>query len=388
MTDLERVLRPLLTDATVDELAASFVDDPTVTRWWTEPVDYTFGTPTTVGALRLKAETKTEPGAKTENETGAVEWSVFVKAIRSVRHWPLLHTLPPAVREAAMASDFWRFEADVYATDLTEALPAGLRLPVVHRVADLGDEHLAMILEDVPTLADPQLWDTARFAKAAELLGRASARLTERDALPVQSRTPAGPLAVFYDNYLVPLILPTLQSDDLWAHPLLKSADATLRTDLKELASRLPAVLDRLAHLPQVMVHGDASPQNLLIPADQPDTFVAIDWSLGGLAPAGEDLAQLLLGLAHAGQLELSELTTLRPILVTAFAAGLRAEGRDHPEADLAYALDGGLLFRSAFTALPLARLQEPLTDELAETFRSRFAMTRHLVDQALAMPR
>lgn len=384
MTDLERVLRPLLTDATVDELAASFVDDPKVTRWWTEPVGYAFGTPTTVGALRLKAETKTE----TSTGTGAVEWSVFVKAIRSVRHWPLVHTLPLAVREGALASDFWRFEADVYATDLTEALPDGLRLPIVHRVEDLGDDYIAMILEDVATLDDPRLWDTARFAKAAELLGRASARLTERDALPVQTRTPVGPLAVFYDSYLVPLILPALQSDDLWAHPLLKSADATLRTDLTELASRLPGVLERLADLPQVMAHGDASPQNLLIPADQPDTFVAIDWSFGGMTPAGEDLAQLLLGLAHAGQLELSELTALRPILLTAFAAGLRAEGRDHAEADLAYALDGGLLFRSAFTALPLVRLQEPLTDELAETFRSRLAMTRYLVDLALSMPR
>ncbi|MEV6417123.1 phosphotransferase [Kribbella sp. NPDC051718] len=380
MTELERVLRPLLTDATVTELAASFVDDPKVTRWWTEPVGYAFGTPTTVGALRLKAATATE--------AGDVEWSLFVKAIWSVRHWPLVHALPLAVREGALASDFWRFEADVYATDLTEALPDGLRLPFVHRVVDLGDEQIAMILEDVATLDDPDLWDTVRFAKAAELLGRASARLTERDALPVQSRTPAGPLAVFYDTYLVPLILPALQSDDLWAHPLLKSADAILRTDLTELASRLPAVLDRLAQLPQVMAHGDASPQNLLIPADQPDSFVAIDWSFGGLSPAGEDLAQLLLGLAHAGHLELSELTTLRPILVSAFADGLGAEGRDHREADIEYAMDGGLLFRSAFTALPLVRLQEPLTDELAETFRTRLAMTRYLVDQALAIPR
>lgn len=376
-TDLDRVLRPLLTDATVADLAASCLADPTdtVTRWWTEPVDYTFGTPTTVGAVRLKGETKS-----------GKEWSVFVKAIRSVRHWPLIGTLPPAIREAAIASDFWRFEADVYATDLTEALPEGLRLPAVHRVAELPDDHIVMIIEDVPTLEGQ--WDTARFAKAAELLGRASARLTERDALPVQFRTPAGPLAVFYDNYLIPLILPALQSDDLWTHPLLKTADATLRTDLKELANRLPEILDRLAHLPQVMVHGDASPQNLLIPADHPDTFVAIDWSLGGIAPAGEDLAQLLLGLAHAGQLELSELTTLRPTLVAAFTDGLSAEGGDHQETDIEYAMDGGLLFRSTFTALPLARLQEPFADELAETFRARLAMTRYLVDQALAMPR
>ncbi len=394
-TDLDRVLRDFLTQQTVEELAASClgdaevsvgdaevsvgdaavsVGDAEVSRWWTKPVGYSFGTPTTVGAVRLRGET-----------VDGRDWSLFVKVIQSFRHWPLIDTLPSPAREDAIASNLWRFEAEVYAAaaDVNAALPDGLRLPAVHRVADLPDDRIVMVLEDIAVGA--VRWDTQRFATAAELLGRASARLTRSDALPVQFRTPAGPLVTFYETYLVPLVLPALQSEDLWKHPLMATADDTLKTDLEELAHRAPAVLDRLTQLPQVMVHGDASPQNLLIPQSEPDTFVAIDWSLGGLAPAGEDLAQLQLGLAHAGELELEDLPVLRPALVDAYSNGLRTEGLDHPKNDIAYAMNAGLLFRSTFTSLPLDRLQDPITENLSDLFATRLTLTRHLTNHCLS---
>jgi hypothetical protein len=45
-----------------------------------------------------------------------------------------------------------------------------------------------------------------------------------------------------------------------------------------------------------------ASPQNLLLPADDPDSVLVTDWGFGSLLPAGFDLGQLLVGLMHAGQ--------------------------------------------------------------------------------------
>jgi len=41
----------------------------------------------------------------------------------------------------------------------------------------------------------------------------------------------------------------------------------------------VPELLDGMDALPQALPHGDASPQNLLVPADDPGTFVAIDVS-------------------------------------------------------------------------------------------------------------
>jgi len=71
-------------------------------------------------------------------------------------------------------------------------------------------------------------------------------------------------------------VLPLLERDELWAHPLVAGAvDGRLRADLRVLGTRVPKLLDRMDGLP----HGDASPQNLLVPADDPDTFVAIDVS-------------------------------------------------------------------------------------------------------------
>src|SRR5258706_769185 len=107
------------------------------------------------------------------------------------------------------------------------------------------------------------------------------------------------------------------------------------------------------------MVHGDASPQNLLIAAGEPYTFVAIDWSLGELAAAGQDLAQLLIGLAHAGQLPVAELARVRDIIVDAYMQGLAEEGYACDREHVAYGLDGALAIPSTFTDLPLDRLND-----------------------------
>ena len=50
-----------------------------------------------------------------------------------------------------------------------------------------------------------------------------------------------------------------------------------LRRDLMRLADRIPEMLGDLERVPQVLMHGDASPQNLLVPVDEPESFVAID---------------------------------------------------------------------------------------------------------------
>jgi hypothetical protein len=42
---------------------------------------------------------------------------------------------------------------------------------------------------------------------------------------------------------------------------------------------------------------------------------------------------------------------------------------------------------RSAFTALPLERLHEPMTEGLTRLVRDRLRLTRYLVDLGLALP-
>lgn len=373
----------LLREYEVVDLARTVLGDPgaTVTRWWVETVGYPFGSPTTEGLYRIRG-TAAAP-ATSAHEVG---WSAFVKLVRSYRHWPLFAVLPPALRERAAAGGEWRFEADVYTQGLGDALPDGLRLPLVHRVLDLGDDRIALFLEDVATAAGP--WDRVRFTHAARLLGRMAARLTRHDALPPSaSRIPGEITATYWTGRVLVAALPALSDDATWAHPAMAAADPDLRGDLGELAGRVPALLDTLTRLTQTLGHGDASPQNLLVPAAAPETFVAVDWTLGGLAAAGDDLGQLLVGLARAGETAGDELPALHDALVTAFTAGLAEEGLGVEEPAVRHGMDGGLVVRSAFTALPLERLREPLTDELADLLAARMRLTRYLVELGLALP-
>ncbi|MGH3611592.1 MAG: hypothetical protein ACRDRK_03020 [Pseudonocardia sp.] len=347
--------------------------------WSAMPVAHPLGQPTTAGLFRFRG--------LAVDCTGVVPWSLFRKVIQSYRHWPLIDILPPELRDEAPAGTKWRYEADVYASDLSRVLPAGMRLPRVHRIEDLGDDRIALWMEDVVTLETR--WDLPRFRRAARLLGRLDVRLTRADALPASASRIPGATTRLWHTGRVAIVLPALFADATWVHPLVAMAvDRRLRTDLVELAGRLPAVLDALDRLPHTLAHCDPSPQNLLVPADDPDGFVAIDWFLGGLVAVGYDLGQLLIGLAHSGELDPDELPAVHEAILTSYTAGLADEGMPVDEDLVRYGFDAAMVVRCAFTALPLELLDEPHppTVEQAAEFTRRARLTRYLVDLGLAL--
>jgi hypothetical protein len=140
---------------------------------------------------------------------------------------------------------------------------------------------------------------------------------------------------------------------------------------------------------PNAAVHGDASPQNLLVPSGAPDTFVAIDWSLMGPVAVGYDLGQLLIGLAHAGRLDVDQLTAVHEAVLPAYAAGLADEGMPVDLDVVRFGFHGALVVRSAFSALVFsgAAPPGPPTPDRAATVARRVRLTRHLVDLGLALP-
>ena len=393
--------------------AATGLSAAEVSRWWTEPVDYPVGSWATGGLSRVR-------GVAAVGRT-SVSWSAFVKVLRSPRGLHLPDDLPPGLRgplRAMAATDTtWRHEADVYRAGLDDVLPAGMRLPVRYRIDERDDDRIVEWLEDVPTA--PVRWDLARFARAARLLGRLAVRLTRCDRLPGSLiRVPGHVLRLQFVEREV-FVLPTLAGDALWAHPLVDAAaDRTLRADpdllrsvrdggvavllvehdmdfvmglvdriVRWAADRVPAILDTLDGLPQTYVHGDASPQNLLVPADRPDTFVAIDWSLMGPCAVGYDLSQLLVGLCHAGQLDVDALPALHDVVVPAYTGGLADEGVVADADVVRFGVHAALVVRSAFSALPLAHLAGSSTPGDAALVARRVRLTRHLVDLGLALP-
>jgi Phosphotransferase enzyme family len=351
-----------------------------VIAWEAEPFAYEINSPLTGGLYRV--------GGIASDGDWIGQWSVVVKLVRSWRHWPMLHVMPEHIQKAMLQHPGWRNEPEIYRSQLAGALPTGLRLPRVLRVHDLGDERFALWLEDVA--ADGQYWDLTRFQRAARLLGQLTGRLTAGDLLPPTVSRDVGDMTHdFYESRLRGYAFPILYGDAMWTHPVVAATvDGNLRTDLLELAERLPAMIARLDRLPHTFVHGDACPQNLLIPVDAAgDGFVVIDWGMACNAPVGYELAQLLIGLAHSGQLSVEELPEIHDVILAAYVDGLADEGLTVDENDVRYGFDAALVIRSAFTGLPLERLAGPPSDGLERLLADRARLTRYLVDLGLAIP-
>jgi hypothetical protein len=108
---------------------------------------------------------------------------------------------------------------------------------------------------------------------------------------------------------------------------------------------------------------------------------VVIDWGFDCPQAVGFDLGQLLIGLAHAGELSPAALPAVHKVILEAFTEGLAAEGMHVPQEQVRYGYLGSLLARATFTALPLENLGAPAADSDVLLFEDRVLLTRALID-------
>lgn len=359
---------PAALGALVDEALGVRVDGSCEVR----PFDYDFGSPATGGLYRVTGRTESgEP------------WSLFCKQLQHVRHWPQLTFLPEEVRADLTEQLPWRSELQLWAADQLATFPDGLRAPGLFRVVDLGDDRLAVWQEDVAH--DHGTWTLERFARAGELLGRWNARSTTPSALAVVGDLPPGfALRMYTLNAVSHRGLGPLADDDLWGHPWL-AAHADLRRELLELGGQIPVLLDTLDAMVQCSPHGDASPQNLLCPLEDPGTLVAIDLSFRSSHALGFDLGQLLVGLVHAGLRSAATLPETASTIVEGYVAGLRAAGIDDQDDAAARGFATSVLLRSGFDGFRYELIEDG-SAEAREAFDERVALSRFLVEQYRAV--
>ena len=330
-----------------------------------EGFPYAFGSPATAGLYRLRGE----------------GWSWFCKVLQHVRHWPGLAFLPPEQRAHFCASFPWRSELELWDEPYLSRLPAGLRAPTLHGVVDLGDDRLAVWMEDVAEAT--ATYDVERFAEAARLLGRWNARCSD-PGLVAGNPFPPGYALRMYADEAVPFrgLLP-LGDDGLWSHPWLAD-HAALRDDLRRLGADIPEMLTRLDGYVQTIPHGDASPQNLLVDADDPASFVVIDVSFRTPHALGFDLGQLLVGLTHAGQVPAAMLPEIAATILPAYLHGLAEEGITGQDDAVQDAFATSVMLRSGFDGFLYDLIgSESADDRLA--FDERVALARFLVDHYLS---
>jgi len=359
------------------------------------PIPYDAGSPATAGLWRVDVSAGSAPApGQDEQAPGPLSYAYFVKLLRHPRLWPgLIHLPDQASREEFVSYFPWRFELDMYECGIGAVLPAGMRTPRLHHIRRTDEDHLGLWWEFVPERPAP--WDLADYRRAAFLLGRLAARRREgadvNQLLPQASRQahPAGSaLRFFTERRVLHGVLPALRTGRIWDHPLASAAlrearDPALPADMLALADRLPEILDLLDRLPQTYAHGDASPQNLLLPATEPGTVVIIDWGFGSLLPAGFDLGQLLVGLAHTGKADPASLPDIDAAIFPAYLEGLAAEDYPAAPAQVRAGYIGALAARSTLSALPLELLSRPPAEQAAAEFLSRLRLTRALIDFA-----
>jgi hypothetical protein len=348
------------------------------------PINYTWGSVATAGLWRVDVR----------DAASSVEYAYFVKLLRHTRLWPGLRYLPDdATREEFVDFFPWRAELDMYESGIAAVLPDGMRMPALHHVKHANGDHIALWWEFVPERPGP--WRLADYRRAAYLLGRLAARRREGAEvnrwLPEVCLVPTAhgsALRYFAAGRVLRGAVPYLLGEELWQHPVVvaameRVADPDVQTQLRALCQRVPQLLDMLDTLPQTHAHGDATPQNLLLPVSEPDIVVVIDWGFGGLLPIGFDLGQLVAGLAQAGEADPDELVAVDPVIFEGYVDGLRAERYEQPESVVRAGYLGSLAVRSGLVTLPLELLPgstEP-TAEMVDKFAHGLRLARVLLD-------
>jgi len=331
-----------------------------------EVFPYSLGSPATGGLYRLRGD----------------DWSWFCKVLHHLRHWPALAHMPPEMAAEFAATYPWRSELELWDDAYSSRLPEGLRTPVLHGLVDLGDDRVAVWMEDVHVAQTS--CDLDLFERAARLLGRWNARCAD-PTLVATNDYESGFALKMYARQAVPMRgLAPLEDDGLWSHPWL-AEHAALRDDLRALGREIPAMLDRLDGHVQTIPHGDASPQNLLVPVDEPETFVVIDVSFRTPHALGFDLGQLLVGLTHAGQAPASMLPEIAATIVPAYLEGLALEAVTGQDDAVRDGFATGVMLRSGFDGF-LYDLIDSESDEDRHAFDERVLMTRFLVDHYRAV--
>jgi hypothetical protein len=365
-------------DVSDDELAAivarSLDESPgsvSIIESCAQTVAYEQDTITTAGRYWVRGSAQ---GAR-----GVRPFSFFVKHVQSWSRSSQFAHVPAEFRDFAEAGVPWRTEPLVYRSDLADRLPAGLTMARAFAVNDLDEKSAAVWLEEVPTVSAP--WGADDLAHAAYLLGRMAASPRVRELAAIGESDRAFPVRSYAEGRLRVQVVPMLNGEDVWRHPLVAGAfDDALRARLVAAAARLWDFVAELETVPNGAAHGDACTNNLLVPADS-DDLVLIDFGFWSVQPYGFDLAQLLLGDVQLGRRPAAELPAVEAACLPAYVRGLRDEGCDLDAGVVRRAHALQMLIFSGLSAIPFEHLGQEPTPELHRIAGERAAAARFMLD-------
>lgn len=231
----------------------------------------------------------------------------------------------------------WRREAEVYRSGVLDDLPPGIVAPRVYAIEERGDDEVGLWLEEVvETVGD---WPISRYAAATRDLGRFNGAYLAGRPFPIAPALRTGWLATWVgmtgSKTLEILADPTITEHELAS----RAVPRALHERLRALHAAREQLLEALDALPQTVSHLDAWRANL-IARDTPGRTetVAIDWSLLGLAPVGQELAIFVTGERVWLGLEGEKAEAVEAASYAAYLDGLREAGWTGREDELRFA--------------------------------------------------
>jgi len=276
--------------------------------WRARKLDGVVGNPVSIGTYRF------EGVGQDRNEW--LDWSIILKVIQSPAnlgydncgegkdqtHW-----------------NYWKRELLMYQSRWLETLPEGMRAPVCYDAVEIPGNVGGMWLEDVKD-SFSGTWPLHRYALAARHLGRLNGIYISRRELPSypwlsRHRTRQWLKSIPWQEFP-------------WDHPLVWQQFPNLGIDnFRSMLEESERFLARLEQLPKTISHGDTNPNNFIsrhLPRNQEQT-VAMNWSLTGIEPIGDDLGQLVYGTYMS--LKGYKLRDISETLFTSYVNGLQDSG-------------------------------------------------------------
>lgn len=251
--------------------------------------------------------------------------------------------------------NYWRREADVYASGLAQVWQAyGIRAPRLLAGVERPDGDVALWLEDVP--GEPATaWPLTRHLEHARRLGAAQGAVRPQDEPWLSHR--------FLRQYTGSNTLgqELLDDDEAWQQPLVRdhSPDG-LREAMVRLHHDREWFLQIMESLPRVFSHLDQWPAN--VRSDCHDS-VLFDWAFAGDGALGEDLGNYLPDSVFDLFVPAARLPEYASAAYEAYLHGLRESGRRGDEHLVRLGVCASAVKYDWLTALMLARASEEQLD-------------------------